>query len=114
MRIDERDAVIREAGAMQMQIGRSSGAAYDSIGRALVVLMAMREAYAADLEALTARQAEVEAAIRGIDNPQYQDILRLRYIQSLSWIKIAHQMGNSVDNCHKMHRDALERMQFVQ
>ncbi len=114
MRITEADKLIHSASAIQMQIGQGSGSAYDSIGRSVVRLIAMREVYALELDAYTQHRADAEAAIRKVGDPQLREILCLRYIDALSWVKIALRMSNSERNCYELHRKALEEMQFMQ
>lgn len=46
--------------------------------------------------------------INKLDNPQYKAILRDRYINHLSWHKIAQLHSYSEARLYELHRDALE------
>lgn len=53
---------------------------------------------------------EVEEYIENIENSRIRRIMRHRYIDGMSWIRVAHAMGkgNTAESCRKAHDRFLE------
>ena len=53
---------------------------------------------------------EISGLIDKVENPEWQYILRSRYIAGLPWERIAEGMGKSVSTVKRSHRNALEHL----
>ena len=53
---------------------------------------------------------EVEEYIENIENSRIRRIMRYRYIDGMSWIRVAYAMGkgNTAESCRKAHKGCLE------
>lgn len=63
-----------------------------------------------DIDKLVDLKAEIMGVIKGVDNPEYQTLLELRYLCFKPWEQIAMEMGYSINNLFKMHRKALSEI----
>ena len=62
----------------------------------------------ADIDRLVDLKREMVVAIKGIENPEEQTLLELRYLCFKSWEEIAVTMGYGVRHVYKLHNAALE------
>ena len=53
---------------------------------------------------------EIEAAIDAVEDPRYRELLRFRYVNGWSWLKIANEMHMSEDWVKHMHGWALQHV----
>lgn len=72
--------------------------------------LALREEYTKTVEKLTAQMAEIEQAIEPLE-PTQRTLIRLHYIQGLTWEQVAVEMGYTWRHVHRLHGKALERLQ---
>lgn len=63
-----------------------------------------------DIDELVDLKAAIMGIIKGIDNPEYQTLLELRYMCYKPWEQIAVEMGYSINNVFKMHRKAVNEI----
>lgn len=82
--------------------GKKSGLE-DTVGK-IVELEREMDGRIADLHTLT---AEVEAVIDNVPDKRYREILRMRYLNEWSWVRIATEMELSVDWVKHAHGFAL-------
>lgn len=61
-----------------------------------------------EIERLLNIKLEISGFIDKVDNPEWQYILRSRYIMGLPWEQIAKGMGCSVSTVKRAHRNALD------
>lgn len=54
----------------------------------------------------------VETAIDGVEDEQLRDLLRMRYIDDITWEQIAVTMDKSYRWACKLHGDALQEISF--
>ena len=54
------------------------------------------------------RRDKLMKRIHAIENFDYEFILESRYINGLTWVEIADEMGYSVRHVHRLHEKALE------
>ena len=73
------------------------------------ILRPLRECYTKKLEELVAAQLEIEEAIKTLD-PTERDLVRLRYIDGLSWYKIMRTINYSEQQTHRIHARALIKL----
>jgi RNA polymerase sigma factor (sigma-70 family) len=72
-------------------------------------LRPLRECYTKKLEELVAAQLEIEKAIETLD-PTERELVRLRYIDGLSWYKIMRTINYSEQQTHRIHARALIKL----
>lgn len=64
----------------------------------------------------TARYArvytEAESAIAAVPDDRYRTILRLKYINGLSWESVAERVGLTARRVRQLHRIAVEKIEF--
>lgn len=72
--------------------------------------MELSEKYKETVEKLTAQMVEIEQAIELLE-PRERTILRLHYIQGLTWEQVAVEMNYTWRHVHRLHGKALERLQ---
>ena len=65
-----------------------------------------------DVNKLLNLKKEIVYAIRSIDNPECQTLLELRYLNFISWEKIASKMGYSLPHIFRIHVRALNYLKF--
>ncbi|GHU90032.1 hypothetical protein FACS1894217_08860 [Clostridia bacterium] len=65
----------------------------------------------ADINGLVDTKHQIVTAIKGVNNPEYQTLLELRYLCFKTWDEIAVTMNYGIDNIFRIHRRALEVMQ---
>lgn len=73
-------------------------------------LRPLRECYAKKLEELVAAQLEIEKAIETLDDPTERMLVRLRYIDGLSWYRIMTTINYSEQQTHRIHARALIKL----
>lgn len=73
------------------------------------MLLPLRECYTKKLEELVAAQLEIERAIETLD-PTERELVRLRYIDGLSWYKIMRTINYSEQQTHRIHARALIKL----
>ena len=68
----------------------------------------------ADIDQLVDLKREMVAAIKAVENPEYQTLLELRYLCFKTWEQIAVDMGYSTRNIYKLHDTAIEKVHIRQ
>lgn len=53
---------------------------------------------------------EIASTISEVESPTHQQLLRLRYLDFMTWNDIASEMGYSLDNVYKLHRQSLKKI----
>lgn len=62
----------------------------------------------ADMLELVDLKKEIMDCIKRVEDPELQLILELRYLNYMSWERIAGELGYGMDNVFKLHRKALD------
>lgn len=62
----------------------------------------------ADMLELVDLKKETMDCIKRVEDPELQLILELRYLNYISWERIAGELGYGIDNVFKLHRKALD------
>ncbi len=62
----------------------------------------------ADMLELVDMKKETMDCIKRVEDPELQLILELRYLNYMSWERIAGELGYGIDNVFKLHRKALD------
>ncbi|WP_029543271.1 DUF1492 domain-containing protein [Selenomonas sp. AB3002] len=64
----------------------------------------------AEIDKLVDVKLEISDFIDGIDNPQWQSLLRHRYVLCKSWPDVAVNMGCSLRTVHRLHKKILKNL----
>ncbi len=65
----------------------------------------------AEIDRLVAVKMEISDFIGKINNPQWQCLLRNRYVLGKTWAEIAEEMGYSIRNVLRLHKKILENLE---
>jgi len=63
-----------------------------------------------DIDHLVDLKREIVAAIKRVENPEYQTLLELRYLCFKTWEHIAVALGYSIQHIHRLHDAALKKI----
>lgn len=63
-----------------------------------------------DILELVEIKDQIMESIKSVQDPELQLLLELRYLNYVSWEKIALQMNFSIDNIFKLHKKALDEI----
>ena len=74
----------------------------------LVKIVSLEEEINDEIERLMDLKKEITGAIERVEDPQESLLLNLRYLNFMTWEKIAVKMDCSVRNVHILHSKALE------
>ena len=64
----------------------------------------------ADIDVLVDLKKEIMLRIKGVDNPEFQTLLELRYLCFKRWEEIVIAMGYSLRRLYELHNLALEQI----
>lgn len=77
------------------------------IADAVEKIMQLEAEMAAQIDEYTELTSEIEAVINNVPDTRYREILRMRYLNEWSWVRIATEMELSVDWVKHAHGYAL-------
>ena len=96
-----------QAVALTARYGEASGSSgEDSLQRAVEKMLELRDELAAELRRQLTIRREIEEAIRALEDERLRELLRLRYLEGLTWERVAERMECSQQWIHKLHYDA--------
>ena len=81
-----------------------------ALENAVVRLTSLRDQYKHKVEVLTAELAEIEEAIDTL-RPRERQLLRLYYVEGMTWEQVAVVMGYSWRQVHRIHGEALRQLE---
>ena len=55
---------------------------------------------------------QIMTSVKSVTDPELQLLLELRYLNYISWEKIALEMNFSIDNIFKLHKKALDAVEI--
>lgn len=64
-----------------------------------------------DMLELVEIKKQIMASVKAVTDPELQLLLELRYLNYISWEKIAFEMNFSIDNVFKLHKKALDAVE---
>lgn len=82
----------------------------DRFGQLLVQIEELTELYKKKMQNLLNEQIKIENVINELDDPLQRNIMRLRYLQGLSWEKICVEINYRWRQTHKYHSEALKKI----
>ena len=65
----------------------------------------------AEIDRLVAIKMEISNFIDKIDNPEWQCLLRYRYVLCKQWVDIAEDMHCSLRSIHRLHKKILKNLE---
>ncbi len=114
----ERLAMLKSAmtsprGTMWSTLKTFTGVGSDPLGDAVVKKIGLEVAIEQDIAKLSAVVLAIEQAVEGLEDSAEREVLRLRYLNGLSWERVAKRMGYSKDRVFQIHRQAIIRLQYI-
>lgn len=118
-RIDQRiDSKIEQVGSLRALSTKATATISDmpyssknvhSMEEIIVKIINLEHEINEDINKLLDLKWEITGMIKSVENPEYQELLELRYLCFYSWEKIAVRMDYDLRYLHKLHRKALEQ-----
>lgn len=62
----------------------------------------------ADIDRLVDLKREIVSVIKGVEDPECQTLLELRFLCFKTWEQIAVEMNYGIDNIYRLHRKAMK------
>ena len=62
----------------------------------------------ADIDRLVDLKREIVSVIKGVEDPECQTLLELRFLCFKTWEQIAVEMNYGIDNIYRLHRKAIK------
>lgn len=73
-------------------------------------IMDMQVEINSDIDALVDLKRDIMRTIKGIENPEYQTLLELRYLCFKRWEEISVMMNYNLRHIYRLHDEALEKV----
>lgn len=103
-----------QAVALTARYGEASGSGgEDSLQRAVEKMLELRDELAEELRRQLAIRREIEEAIRVVEDERLQELLRLRYIEGLTWERVAERMGYSYMQINRLHKKGVSELKIL-
>ena len=100
-----------QAVALTARYGEASGSSgEDSLQRAVEKMLELRDELAAELRRQLTIRREIAEAIRALEDERLRELLRLRYLEGLTWDKVAERMECSQQWIHRLHFHAIQNI----
>lgn len=61
-----------------------------------------------EIDRLVAIKLEISCFIDKIDNPQWQRLLRSRYVLCKEWTEVAEEMGYGISSVYRIHKQIMD------
>jgi DNA-directed RNA polymerase specialized sigma24 family protein len=72
--------------------------------------LTLKGMYACKLRELNDTLLDIETAIESLTDPTERNLMRLRYIDGLTWEMVCVEIGYEWSQTHRKHASALERL----
>lgn len=105
----ERLRAAMEMGSRQMHTVPARTAAHDKLADAMAKLDELEREQINDILSLEMTLQDIEAVFDALP-AQQQRVMRLRYVEGLSWRQVSRKAHYSEKHCLKIHRAALKRI----
>ena len=63
-----------------------------------------------DIDHLVNLKQEIMQVIKGVQNPEHQILLELRYLCFKSWESVAEELGYNIRHVYRLHDEAVEQI----
>ena len=81
-----------------------------SLQDVIAKIIDMQEEINGDIDALVDLKRDIMRTIKGIENPEYQTLLELRYLCFKRWEEISVVMNYNLRHIYRLHDEALEKI----
>ena len=81
-----------------------------SLQDVIAKIIDMQEEINSDIDALVDLKRDIMRTIKGIENPEYQTLLELRYLCFKRWEEISVVMNYNLRHIYRLHDEALEKV----
>ena len=81
-----------------------------SLQDVIAKIIDMQEEINGDIDALVDLKRDIMRTIKGIENPEYQTLLELRYLCFKRWEEISVVMNYNLRHIYRLHDEALEKV----
>ncbi len=81
-----------------------------SLQDVIAKIVDMQEEINSDIDALVDLKRDIMRTIKGIENPEYQTLLELRYLCFKRWEEISVVMNYNLRHIYRLHDEALEKI----
>lgn len=99
--------------ALELRESCRTPMACDRMGDNVVALMEARERCVAALEEAVAKREEALGYLDELEDERHADVLHRRYLMGMGWQAVADDMGYTYHHVHRLHSEAVERLQRV-
>lgn len=82
----------------------------DPLQRAVEEILALQAELGEQLRKQVAIRREIEGSILRVEDERLRELLWLRYLEGLTWEKVAERMRCSYQWVHSLHKDALSHV----
>lgn len=103
-----------QAASLTARYGEASGSSgEDSLQRAVEKMLELRDELAEELRRQLAIRREIEEAIRALEDERLRELLRLRYLEGLTWERVAENMDYSYVQTNRLHKKAVSELKIL-
>ena len=106
--VDSLNELAMACTSIMSDMPRQSGGSTSRIADAVCRIIDLQSEIRNDIVALVDLKKEIMGVIKAVANQEHQTLLEKRYLCSLSWEKIAVDMGYDLRYVHKLHNRAIE------
>lgn len=100
-----------QAAVLTARYGGASGRGSDDpLQRAVEEMLALRDELAEELQRQVALRREIEGAVQQVEDERLRELLRLRYIEGLTWEKVAERFDCSYMQTNRLHKKAISKL----
>ena len=110
--LDEMAALRAMAERCTVEFAESGNLPAKEVGALVAQIVDLEMGIARRIKELERIRDGVLKAIAGVDDERLRDVLSLRYINGMTWERIATELGYSRQWVYALHRRALEAVRF--
>ena len=93
--------------------GTGGGSISDRIGTIGAKIADLDAEINADIDRLNDLKWEIAFKVNMLDNKQEAELLERHYVKLQSWKRMSAQMGIGLSRLHRIHRRALEHLEYI-
>lgn len=104
-----KSSIMSARGQIITDMPRASSPEGDSLSKGVIKMVELEHLYQDMRAALCDKQAEIERALKAL-NPTERRLMRYRYIDGMTWEKVAQKMNYDYRWVTRLHGRALEKL----
>lgn len=93
--------------------GSGNGSISDKIGTIAAKIADLDAEINMDIDQLNELKREMTTRINALDDKQQAEALKRHYVELQSWKRMSAQMGVGLSKLHRIHRRALEHLEYI-